>query len=380
MVRVLLADMSKAFDRVDHAQLLQHLANIELCPRPLAWEVPVVTTTKYLGFHLDSDLSGDTHIEQVVRKASKRLHFLTVLARHGLPCEDLVTIYTAVVRPCLEYGSVLLALFPLTLYGTVAGKVKASHVLAKIAAISNPEIAFPDERVSFLLNLICLEEESLHNISNMNRRLLSVFPLMFAINLSVSSSIRASQSGKKSAHKVLACMNPGCAANVTQVYCNNILIFNKADIPDCKSILEPMKVCKCGGRAFVNTTGDCDFEGEWGNHIDRYPGGDSASLCGVELQNPERSTISSEDITAHTSSSPTSSDDLAGKICGVFGGICLLVLLGGITHFCLKRRNKRQDREPTDEPAETVVLGDREAADGPVLDDDNPLPQPDRGG
>ncbi len=71
-------------------------------------EVPVVTTTKYLGYHLDSDLSGDTHIEQVVRKASRRLHFLTVQARHGLLCEDLLTIQTAVVRPCLEYGSVLL--------------------------------------------------------------------------------------------------------------------------------------------------------------------------------------------------------------------------------------------------------------------------------
>ncbi|KAJ8358657.1 hypothetical protein SKAU_G00151820 [Synaphobranchus kaupii] len=71
-------------------------------------EVPVVTTTKYLGFHLDSDLSGDTHVEQSVKKASKRLHFLTVLARHGLPCEDLVSIYTTLVRPCLEYGGVIL--------------------------------------------------------------------------------------------------------------------------------------------------------------------------------------------------------------------------------------------------------------------------------
>ncbi|KAJ8353276.1 hypothetical protein SKAU_G00208430 [Synaphobranchus kaupii] len=228
VVRVLLADMSKPFDRVDHAKLLQHMVDIELCPRLLAWihsyttgrrqrvmangtysswsevmsgvpqggvvspylfllhmstrktvfdntldtgyaddvglswaipltnihsdrsmemeakqldewaassnmllngkksvemricfsrnlpqlvplflggqEVPIVTTTKYFGFHLDSDLSCNTQVEQSVKKASKRLHFLTVLARHGLPCEDLVTIYTTLVRPCLEYG------------------------------------------------------------------------------------------------------------------------------------------------------------------------------------------------------------------------------------------------------------------------------------
>ncbi|XP_023269329.1 protein unc-45 homolog B [Seriola lalandi dorsalis] len=39
------------------------------------------------------------------------------------------------------------ALIPLALEGTDVGKVKASHALAKIAAISNPEIAFPGERV-----------------------------------------------------------------------------------------------------------------------------------------------------------------------------------------------------------------------------------------
>lgn len=40
------------------------------------------------------------------------------------------------------------ALIPLALEGTEAGKVKACHALAKIASISNPEIAFPGERVS----------------------------------------------------------------------------------------------------------------------------------------------------------------------------------------------------------------------------------------
>lgn len=80
-------------------------------PAPLVLggkEVPVVTTTKYLGFHLESNLSGNFHIDQMVKKASKRLHFLTVLVRHGLPQQDLLTVYTTLVRPCLEYGSVLL--------------------------------------------------------------------------------------------------------------------------------------------------------------------------------------------------------------------------------------------------------------------------------
>ncbi|KAJ8247254.1 hypothetical protein COCON_G00234210 [Conger conger] len=39
------------------------------------------------------------------------------------------------------------ALIPLALEGTEAGKIRASHVLAKIAAVSNPEMAFPGERI-----------------------------------------------------------------------------------------------------------------------------------------------------------------------------------------------------------------------------------------
>ncbi|KAM5215832.1 protein unc-45 homolog B isoform 4-T4 [Hipposideros larvatus] len=39
------------------------------------------------------------------------------------------------------------ALIPLALEGTDVGKVKAGHALAKIAAVSNPDIAFPGERV-----------------------------------------------------------------------------------------------------------------------------------------------------------------------------------------------------------------------------------------
>uniref|UniRef100_A0A8C7U9H4 Protein unc-45 homolog B n=1 Tax=Oncorhynchus mykiss TaxID=8022 RepID=A0A8C7U9H4_ONCMY len=39
------------------------------------------------------------------------------------------------------------ALIPLALEGSAIGKIRASHALAKIAAVSNPEIAFPGERI-----------------------------------------------------------------------------------------------------------------------------------------------------------------------------------------------------------------------------------------
>ncbi|XP_053277230.1 protein unc-45 homolog B isoform X1 [Pleuronectes platessa] len=59
------------------------------------------------------------------------------------------------------------ALIPLALEGTAVGKVKACHALAKIAAISNPEIAFPGERVYEvvrpLVTLLNTENDGLQN-------------------------------------------------------------------------------------------------------------------------------------------------------------------------------------------------------------------------
>lgn len=59
------------------------------------------------------------------------------------------------------------ALIPLALEGTDTGKVKASHAIAKIAAISNPEIAFPGERVYEvirpLVSLLSTDRDGIQN-------------------------------------------------------------------------------------------------------------------------------------------------------------------------------------------------------------------------
>ncbi|XP_007935498.1 protein unc-45 homolog B [Orycteropus afer afer] len=59
------------------------------------------------------------------------------------------------------------ALIPLALEGTDVGKVKAAHALAKIAAVSNPDIAFPGERVYEvvrpLVRLLDTERDGLQN-------------------------------------------------------------------------------------------------------------------------------------------------------------------------------------------------------------------------
>nr|KAF6309412.1 unc-45 myosin chaperone B [Pipistrellus kuhlii] len=66
--------------------------------------------------------------------------------------ELLARVFLALCDSSKDRGTVVAqgggkALIPLALEGTDVGKVKAAHALAKIAAVSNPDIAFPGERV-----------------------------------------------------------------------------------------------------------------------------------------------------------------------------------------------------------------------------------------
>ncbi|XP_040010228.1 protein unc-45 homolog B [Xiphias gladius] len=86
--------------------------------------------------------------------------------------EMLARVFLALSEDPKDRGTIIAqgggkALIPLALEGTDAGKVKASHVLAKIAAISNPEIAFPGERVYEvvrpLISLLHTERDGMQN-------------------------------------------------------------------------------------------------------------------------------------------------------------------------------------------------------------------------
>lgn len=63
-------------------------------------------------------------------------------------CQKLRLRLTSIcIRCCAEALSPPQALIPLTSENTDVGKVKAAQALAKITITSNPEIAFPGERV-----------------------------------------------------------------------------------------------------------------------------------------------------------------------------------------------------------------------------------------
>uniref|UniRef100_A0A9J7X406 Protein unc-45 homolog B n=1 Tax=Cyprinus carpio carpio TaxID=630221 RepID=A0A9J7X406_CYPCA len=86
--------------------------------------------------------------------------------------EMLARVFLALADDIKDRGTIVAqgggkALIPLALEGTDKGKIKASHALAKIAAVSNPEMAFPGERiyevVRPLVSLLNTERDGLEN-------------------------------------------------------------------------------------------------------------------------------------------------------------------------------------------------------------------------
>ena len=71
-----------------------------------------VSSYKVFGLTLCDTLKWNDNTNKIVSKASKRLHILRVLKRAGVPpvdLQDLVTIYSTLVRSVLEYSSVVWA-------------------------------------------------------------------------------------------------------------------------------------------------------------------------------------------------------------------------------------------------------------------------------
>ncbi|KAM4699481.1 protein unc-45 homolog B [Discoglossus pictus] len=86
--------------------------------------------------------------------------------------EQLARVFLALCEDPKDRGIIVAqgggkAMIPLAIEGTDVGKTKASHGLAKIAAVSNPDIAFPGERiyevVRPLVSLLNTEKDGIQN-------------------------------------------------------------------------------------------------------------------------------------------------------------------------------------------------------------------------
>ena len=68
-------------------------------------ELGFVNQAKVLGVIISNDLEWNSHVDSIVRKASKRMYFLRQLKRGNVSCDDLVQFYCTCIRPVVEYAS-----------------------------------------------------------------------------------------------------------------------------------------------------------------------------------------------------------------------------------------------------------------------------------
>ncbi|CAB4015343.1 tigger transposable element-derived 6-like [Paramuricea clavata] len=71
-----------------------------------------VHSFKLLGAYLSDDLTWNTHVDHILKKANSRLPILRLLKKAGLGHTDLITIYCSVIRSILEYASPVWAALP----------------------------------------------------------------------------------------------------------------------------------------------------------------------------------------------------------------------------------------------------------------------------
>ncbi|XP_078105823.1 uncharacterized protein LOC144517611 [Sander vitreus] len=161
-------------------------------------------------------------------------------------------------------------------------------------------------------------------------KLTFIFLLLCYAELTQCLPVTASQGGNIF---VFSCKNPGCATNVTCVFCNDNLIWRHSHIANCTGPPPPNTVCQQEGRAFVSidTHGDCEFEGKDG-YIRTEKCTDHSNICVF--------------ISATTSSQVTSdgTPKYSSKLGYILGGICGFFLIIGlclIAH-CHKQRQNRE--------------------------------------
>ena len=67
-------------------------------------EIDTVPQAKILGLHVSNDLKWNSHINEVIKKARRRLHCLRHLKRSGLGTKELIQFFCSCIRPITEYA------------------------------------------------------------------------------------------------------------------------------------------------------------------------------------------------------------------------------------------------------------------------------------
>ena len=68
-------------------------------------ELECVESAKLLGVTISNNLTWNMHIDQIIKKASKRMYFLIQFKRANVARHELILFYTSCIRSVMTYAS-----------------------------------------------------------------------------------------------------------------------------------------------------------------------------------------------------------------------------------------------------------------------------------
>ena len=95
---------SKSFELIIDFSKNHQLSKVAI---PIVMDGTVITridSVKLLGVTISSNLTWNAHVDNIVKKASKRIYVLYQLKRAGISQSDLMKIYLSIIRPVVEYA------------------------------------------------------------------------------------------------------------------------------------------------------------------------------------------------------------------------------------------------------------------------------------
>ena len=137
--------------------------------------IKTIQSTKLLGLTINDTLTWNDHLEELVKKASKKLYFLIQLKRAHVPTSDLVTFFCACIRSSLDYACPVFH-YSLPMYLQVELERVQRRALSCI---------FPRVHYSDALQLAGLQSISAHQ-EKLTEHYLSLLLMIHAVRLPAS--------------------------------------------------------------------------------------------------------------------------------------------------------------------------------------------------
>lgn len=113
-------------------------------------EIDRVDSVKLLGVTITSTLQWNCHVLEVIKKANKRMYFLTLLKRANVPAHDIICFYRTCIRPVLEYCA---PLYHHALPDYLTKDIE--RIQRRALAIITPDLSYSESLL--LYNMVSLE-------------------------------------------------------------------------------------------------------------------------------------------------------------------------------------------------------------------------------